>query len=886
MSVWSKIANVFRSSERRNAELDEEAESHIDEAIARGRSSSEARRAFGSPLLMRERSGDLRVVVWLDSLRADAIFGWRQLLKTKVTTAAAIMTLALALGSCASAFRLIDALLLRPLPIKNSGSLYSVIRQMDFGAVDGKTHYSDGWTYPLYQRMRANVADHAQVIATATDISDLTYTSAQESEKARVQYVSGSLFHAFRLKPAAGRLLDESDDREQSARPVAVLSYAYWSSRFDRNPSVVGRSFRLGNRIYEIIGVCEPPFTGTEPGFVSGIFVPISMHAGVNRTDSTWLEMFALLQPGIAPEPAREKLNAMSLAFEQERAKAFLGMSKQSIDAYLRQNLLLEPATAGRSVLQTMYRSSLMTLAVLVALVLLIACVNVANLMTAQAAARGREMALRVSIGAGRWRLVQLVLVQSAWLATLAGLLAAFFSWWSAPLVVRMISSRDANVQLDLGADWRVLGFGIVLILAVTLLFGLAPALTASGIKPASSLKGGETPNSKRRLMYGLIAAQVMFCILVLFVGSLFVATFDRLIHQYTGFSTDRLLVANLVTGQPEPDIYWSEVAEHVRNLPGIEAAALSSRPLLSGYSSNDAIAINGGPPSQEMAFFLNISPGFLGALRIPLIAGRDFRAGDAYPGTAIVSEAFVRKYFPNQSPVGKMFERADDDGSRLRLEIVGVTRDARYLGMREPIVPVVYIPFHRAAIQGAAQPITRGTLIVETSSADPLALAALLRQEVPKARPDFRVTRVETQLEINQTHTMRERVLATLALFFAMVALLLAAIGLYGVLDYSVLQRRREIGIRMAIGAPATNIARLVTMDALAAVTAGAAAGLAVGLASVRYVASLIYEVKATDPLMLAIPSLTILAAALLAALPAVIRAIRLDPVDMLRSE
>ena len=886
MSLWSRIANVFlgRSLSR---EIDEELQSHIAEAIEQGRDPAEARRAFGSPLRRREESRDIRLVAWLDALRADAVFGWRQLKKNKVTSAAAILSLALAIGACTSAFRLIDALLLRPLPVADPSRLYAVERQEIRLAWDGKQHIYDGWAYPAFRLMRAAVKDQAELIAVSgVNRTDVTYASGQEMEKAHVQYVSGWIFGSFGLQPVLGRLLTENDDREPGAHAYAVLSQDYWARRFSRDTKVIGRTFRMGNRLYEIVGVCAGPFTGTDTGFVTDIFVPTMMNSAVGRSDSTWHETLARLKPGVAVEPVRERLNAVSRAFEAERAKGFTGMSKQSIADWLEQKVLLEPAGAGFSAVQKYYRQPLAALAVLVALVLLITCANVANLMAAQAAARAREMALRVSIGAGRWRLVQLVLVESAWIGLLAAAAGALFAWWSAPFVVGMLNPSGDPVRLSLPADWRVLGFGLALTLGVTLLFGLAPALRASAVKPATTLKGGEDPHSRRRLMHVLIAVQVAFCFLVLYVTGLFVATFDRLSHEPTGFSAERLLTLETVTASPQPSVYWDQVAEHLRAVPGVETVALASRALLSGYSSNDAVAVDGGAPSEDMAYFLNISPGWIDAMKIRLIDGRDFRAGDTYPGVAIVSEAFAKRFFQGRNPVGRSFDRAGDDGGRLRLQIVGLVRDSRYLGMRGPILPVAYVPFRQVDDKGALRPTGRGTFIVRTASASPWALAAVLRREVTRARPEFRVSNMETQTEINQVHTVRERLLAMLALFFAGVALLLAGVGLYGVLDYSVLQRRREIGIRMAIGAQPGGIARLVTVEVFSMVLAGAFAGLALGMASARYIASLFYQVKPTDLDVLALPSLAILAAALLAALPAVIHAVRIDPVTALRAE
>ena len=884
MSFWSRIVNVIRG-ERLSREIDEELESHVEAAIQQGRDPAEARQALGSTLRHREESRDIKLIPWLDSIRADVVFGWRQLKKRKVTSAAVILSLGLAVGACTSAFRIIDALLLRPLPVAHPERLYALSREGI--SEDGKLDSYDSWAYPAFRLMRNAVKDQAELLAISyAERLDLSYKSDQEMEKACVQYVSGWMFNTFGLRPALGRLLVEDDDLKPNSHPYAVLSYAYWARRFGRDPRVIRRAFRIGDIVYEIVGVCEAPFTGTEPGTFTDIFVPTMMHPGVARSDWTWLRTLAQLKPGVVTGPVRTRLQITSRGFEEERAKAFASMSQESLQRFLDQKVLLEPAAAGASGMQQDYRRSLVALGVLVTLVLLIACANVANLLTAQAAARARELALRVSIGAGRWRLVQLVLVESAWLAFLAATIGALFAGWSAPFVVSMVSPPDNPVHLSLPADWRVLGFGLALTTIVMLLFSLAPALRASAVKPVSALKGGEDPQSRRRLMHALIAAQVAFCFLVLFVAGLFVTTFEKLSRQPTGFTAERLLTLDAVAQRAEPPVYWDQMAERLRTVPGVETVALAGWPLLSGGSWNNAIAVNGGPPGKDRAYFLKISPGWVDAMRVAFINGRDFRASDTDPGVAIVSEAFAKRYFQGNNPVGSLFETVTDEGGRTRYQIVGLVRDARYRSLRDPIQPVAYFPFHSVDANGSLQAIHEATFIVRTSSPNPLALASALRQEVPRAQPELRVRNIRTQLEINQSHTVRERLLARLAFFFAIVALALAGVGVFGVLDYSVLQRRREIGIRIALGAPVSHVARGVVVGVLVMVFLGGLSGFVLGLASVRYIATLLYQVRATDLLMLALPWLTVVAAALLAALPPVIRAVRIDPVKMLRTE
>jgi putative ABC transport system permease protein len=877
MSLWSRIANTFRGS-RVDREIDEELASHFAEGIREGRDPAEVRQAFGSALQIREASRDLRFIAWLESLRVDAIFGWRQLMKRKVTSTAAILSLALAIGACASAFRLIDALLLRPLPVADPGNLYVLLRH-GLGFADGKPRTSDSYEYPLFRQMRAAVQGNAELIAAGySDRVDLTYGTDLEVEQARRQYVSGAMFPSLGLRPALGRLFTGNDDLTLGAHPVAVMSYDYWKRRFAQDPNVIGRRLRVGNdlsQLFEIVGVAGERFTGTEPGTVTDLFFPTMMNAMVENPGSAWLRIFVRLHPGAPPEPVRQRLAAVFRAWNEDRAKGFTGGSKQFINRFLGQSLLLEPAAAGASGMQQDYRLALVALSVLVALVLLIASANVANLMMAQAAARAREMALRLSIGAGRWRLVQLVLVESAWIAFLASAIGACFAWWAAPFVVGLVSSRDNPVRLILSADWRVIAFGVVLALAVTFLFGLGPALRASAIQPVTALRGGTDPHARRRLMHVLIAAQVAFCFIVQFVAGLFVGTFEKLANQPVGFSAERLLILNAVSPRPTPPVLWDQVADHLRSLPGVETVAMAAFPLLSGSTSNGFIAINGGTAEPGLVHFLTVSPGWIDAMKISLTDGRDLSTLDTYPGAAIVNATFAQRFFAVDRPVGKWFERLDADGKRIRLQVVGLIPDARYQDLREPITPTVYVPF---------QSRTRTSFIIRTSSHNPLALGSILRSEVRRARPEFRVGNVRTQLEINQAQTVRERLLAMLAFFFSAVALVLAGIGLYGVLDYGVLQRQREIGIRVAIGARAGDIARRVTAQVFGMVAVGAAVGLALAMLAVRYIEALLYQVKATDIQVLATPALAIVAAALLAAAPAVARAVRIDPVAMLR--
>src|SRR5450432_1013910 len=350
MPLWSRIANVLRG-DGLSREIDEELESHIEEAVRQGRDPAEARRAFGSALRRREESRDIRLIPWLDSLRADAVFGWRQLMKKKATSGAAILSLALAIGACTSAFRLIDALLLRPLPVAAPERLY-VVAFENFGGADGKLTTYDSCSFPMFRLMRAAVEHQAELVAVSyAERIDLTYGSDQEMEKANRQFVSGWMFPTLGLRPALGRLLTESDDLKPGSHPVAVLSYDYWTRRFGQDSKAIGRTVRMGDGLYEIVGVTGERFTGTETGTVTDVFIPMMMKnpATLASSNNFWLRTLVQLKPGVAPEPVHERLRATFRALQQERAKGFAGIPKRQLDQFYAEKLLLEPASSGRS---------------------------------------------------------------------------------------------------------------------------------------------------------------------------------------------------------------------------------------------------------------------------------------------------------------------------------------------------------------------------------------------------------------------------------------------------------------------------------------------------------------------------------------------------------
>lgn len=894
--ILARIGALFtrrQDEERLREELEEHLAMLTEHNLRSGVSPAEARRQaalkFGPVEATKEAYRDRRGLPWLSALASDLVFGWRQLNKHRVASAAATLSLALAIGAATAAFRLVDAVFLRTLPLAEPERLSFLA--FTFVDREGRPDYRDDFDYPTFRRYRETVSDRADLmVAGLIARQDVAFGAGDETEKSYRQYVSGNLFAIFGLQPALGRLLMPYDDLTPGAHPVAVLSYNYWTSRFGRDPGIIGKTFRMRNDRFEVVGIAPKGFTGTEPGEVTDIFIPAMMNAeAIHSPGWSWFRIWVRPKQGVSLEQVRQPLQAVFTQDHRERLNAFHSdTSRQVIEAFLREKVLLLPAAAGASGLQKEYARPLLILSFLVALVLLVACTNVANLLTAQAAARAREMALRVSIGAGRRHLVQLVLVESALLAVGASALGTLFAAWAAPLVTAMLRVPGDPVRLVLETGWRELAFSAALASLVTFLFGLPPALRASAVQPINALKGTDDPYSRRRLMNGLLVAQIAFCVLVLFVAGLFLKTFQRLSNRPLGFTAERLLIMDTsASGKEQPAAeVWMQAADLLRNTPGVQSVSLSGWALLTGNRWTGAVHLPGRAVETRPPYFLDVAPRFFETMQIRLIDGREFRSGDVpprlsgtkqpLPGVGIVNEAFARTYFNGENPMGRSVNVRQSKDLSAPMEIVGYVGDAAYRNLREPVPPTVYVPMAQRG---------NGAFLVRTSG-DPRALAPTLRREVSRARSDFRVRTVETQNAFVQWHLVRERLLATLSLFFAVVTLVLAAVGLYGVLNYSVMRQRREIGIRMALGARPAHVLRRLTIDIGGMLCLGSAAGLAGGLASGRFIESLLYEVRATDFGMIVAPIVTLACVAVVAALPPAIRAARIDPAQALRSD
>jgi predicted permease len=894
MSWLSRLTNAIRP-DRLDAELEDELRFHMEaraeEAVRRGatpeQAAREARLRLGNPLRTRETSRDAKLMPWLESLLQDVRFGLRMLRKDGTVTAAALASLALAMGAALAAFALVDALLLRPLPV------YQPERLIRLTTTDERDpHETQTFNYPLFERCRQATRGQLDLFAMTNQYPEaVVFAKSQgREEKVRLQYASGNALPSLGIRPALGRILTQSDDLRPGAHPVAVVSYNFWMRRFGGDPAVLGQWFTVGTRQFQIVGVTEKGFTGIEPGKGTDLWVPMMMWdlpGDLSDASSYWFGVLGRLQPGVTAEAASPALQAIYANFLRERAAEFPADAPRGlVDSYRRGRLHVRPAPNGPSRLREAFARPLWILAVVAGLLLLIACSNLANLFTARALAREREMALRISIGAGRARLMRQLLVEGALLAAAGSALGAAFASVAAPAIVNLLSTTDSPAYLDLRLDWRMLAFLLSACTAATLLFALLPALRASGVSPNDALKSGGGQSARAGALRPMLAAQVAFSFVVLFVGGLLLMSFRQLTYVDLGFSQKGVLLVQLASTDPNPssDAQFAPAArvaalqfvDRIRDLPGVRNAGLCEFTFFSGSWMTKSIRIAGRAPDDDGVPAVPVSPGFLDTMGVRLLEGRPFAPSDiaSTPSVVLVNQAFARHYYPGQDPLGKRFTFAGRDKG-LPQDIIGMVRDVRLQSVRDPAPPAIFVPLRRLG----------GMLAVRTDG-DPWKVVPLVQRQIRAFGHSLRDGDVTLQSALVDDALLRERLLALLAGFFALAALALVGVGLYGVLGYSVVRRTKEIGIRMALGARQSSVVRLVMREIAAAATVGLATGLVLGHLLARPVESLLYEVKPGDFRSLALPLALLLAAAVLASLRPAWRAARVEPSVALRNE
>jgi predicted permease len=834
-------------------------------------------------------------------------FALRGLRRAPVFTAVAVLSIALGIGANTAIFTLLDQVLLRLLPVKDPRELVLLTSR---GRHYGNNRGGNALSYPMYTDFR----DHNQVFSGmfCRYALPLSVTANGRTERAVGELVSGTYFPMLGVGAAVGRTITPDDDKVEGGHPVAVLSFDYWKTRFASDPAIVGKNIIVNNYSMTVIGVSQEGFHGVDLGSAPQIHVPIMMKPqmtpqwnDLKNRRSRWVNAFGRLSPGMTLTQAKAALQPFfhSMLEQEVQESAFRTASSYTRQEFLKSWIDVLPAAQGRSPLRNQLTRPLWVLMAIVALVLIIACGNVANLLIARAAARQKEIALRLALGAGRAQVIGQLLVESALLAVLGGVAGLALATWMAGVLLRFLPGDAGTIFLSPSPDLRILGFNFAIAFVTGLLFGLAPALQATRPDVAPTLKdqAGSVMGGGNQVAFrkALIVAQVTFSLLLLIGAGLFIRSLRNLKTLDPGFRTENLIsfsVDPILSGysKERSKLFYRQLRESMPGLPGVKFAAFSAVGLLEGNEWDSSISIEGyaAKPGEDMNPYCNaVSPGYFATMGIPLTLGRDFSTQDetgAPPDpklnqsgyrVAIANEKFVKHYFGDSNPIGRHIGFGGDPGTKTPMEIIGVVKDAKYTSMRDEVPRQLFFPYLQGGQTGEI------TMYVRTT-AQPSQMYQAIRGDVRRLDanlPVFKLRTVEQQMDQS---LLNERLIAILSTFFGLLATALAIIGLYGVMAYTVNRRTREIGIRIALGAASGNVVWLVMREVLALVAIGAAIGLPVAWGLSRLIQTQLYGITPNDPETLALATLSLAAVACAAGYIPALRASRVDPMAALRYE
>ncbi|MFI4945326.1 MAG: ABC transporter permease, partial [Burkholderiales bacterium] len=866
----------------------------VSDFVASGLEEAEARRRarleFGGLEATKEDCRDARGTRLVDDFLQDLRYGWRSLRRTPAFTLVAIGSLALGIGANTAIFTLVDALILRTLPVREPGRLV----RLEGGS----------WTNPIWEEIRAR---QHQLFAGAAACADTRFdlASGGEADFAHGLFASGGFFEVVGVPPILGRTLSAADDRRGGGAdgPAAVISHGFWQRRFGGSADAVGRSLKLNGVPFTIVGVTPRGFTGPMAGKSFDVAVPIGMvdrlqnygdRAWLDDRSTWWLDIVARLEPGQSVAAATQALRGVQPQIREATLPA--NWRPQDLGKYLRERpFTLKPAATGLSEIRGRFERPLWTVMAVVGLVLLIACANIASLLLARANARRQELGARLALGASRRRLMRQLLTESLLLAVPGALAGLLLAQWGTQGLLGLIATREGIVSLDVSLHWRVLLFTAAVTIATALLSGIVPALRAGRLSPRDAIQqqgrgvAGAGPKAVGR---PLVVAQVALSLVLLFAAGLFLRTFARLSTRDLGLRQDAVLLVDLdaqrsAAGRSgDQAALFARAREAVSALPGVAHAGVSAIAPVSGAAWNERCEIVGAEAISEpeqVAWFNAVSPGWFGTYGTPLVEGRDLDERDlsGAPAVAIVNQAFARRFTAGASPIGRTLQREGPPLTQVPpVEIVGVVKDAVYRSLRETIEPTVYLPLAQLA---AAESRPWATLAVKSAGQPPAALATSVTAALQQVDPRLSLTYWVFADRIRSS-VLQERIVALLSTIFGGVATLLAGIGLYGVTSYAVSRRRTEIGVRMALGADAGGVVRLVLRGAAGLLATGVAIGIVASLLAAGLVGSLLYGLEPRDPLTLAVATGVLVVVGLLAAgLPAR-RASRIDPAEVLR--
>lgn len=891
-------------------DLEEEMRHHLALSAEQRGSDAAAQRQFGNLTQLKEESRAMWSWTYLEQFLQDLRYGVRTMAARPLFTTMAIVSLALGIGANTAIFSFMNAILLRTLPVQNPSELVvfhwrmkgnsrnSVIHGMTGSSFrDGGGRVSPNFPYAAFETLRDSPNTLSTVFAYATAWR-INLVARKQADFAEGQYVSGGFYSGLGVRPAIGRLLGAEDDRS-GGPPVTVLSYAYWQRRFNSDPSALGESILINNNPFTIVGVSSPEFLGVNPGARPEVYIPL--HAVTllsTRPEDTerrnffdrnfyWVEIMGRLQPGVSRVQAERVLAerfrqyaASTAANDKERAEF--------------PALWLEDGAGGLDSLRRQYSKPLFVLMSMVGVILTIACANIASLLLARATARRREIAIRLSIGAGRMRVVRQLLTESVLMSLLGGILGLFVAIWGIRWLTWLLANGKENFTLHATLNWQVLLFTFALAIATGALFGLAPALQSTRVDLTGALKEARASEARSRsrkfgLQHVLVTAQIGLSLLLVVAAGLFVRTLSNLHSVNVGFNQQNLLLFSLdarQAGYKQAALtrFYADLLGKFRQIPGASSVGLSQYSLLSGYWNSQQLRIPGvqPPPGEELDTCVMVSdPGFLPTIQVPIVLGRGLEERDmASPRVAVATEAFVKKFFPRENPVGRRIALGRNN-SPADIEIIGVARASLYNSVKEKETPpLLYVPYTQNV-----DSLNRVFFQIRAAG-DPLSMVPTVREIVRSQSTSVPLADVKTQVAQIDQLISDERTFGQLCSGFAVLALVIACVGLYGTIAYMVARRTSEIGIRMALGAKRGPIVWLVLREVVLVAISGVAVGLLAAWGTTRFVESYLFGLKQYDPVVMIAAVIVLLAATAIAGFAPAWRAARIDPLVALRHE
>jgi predicted permease len=891
MRWWAGLLRRGRQETQLDKELRDHIERQVADHVATGLSEAEARRRaqleFGGLAQVKELCRDVRGTRWLEDLAQDIRYGARVFRRNPSFTGAAIFSMALGIGASTAIFTLVDATMLKPLPVKEPERLVELLNNT------GNNPPGNAFSYQALVHLQ----EHAKTVEIiASHESDFfVAVEGSPSELGKGQYVTGNYFPVLGVSATYGRTIAPSDDRS-SASSVVVLSHAYWHRRFGGDPSAIGRTVRLDDHAFTVVGVAPSSFSGLVVARDVDLWVPLSAEPLLRRVSrmvepgNNWLQIAGRIRSGKRVEEARAELAGLYYAAVIEPKLA--GARDAEARARFKQwSAVVMSARTGLAAPRQQYGEPLTVLFTISGLVLLIACVNVANLLLARASSRRHEMAVRLSLGARRGRVLRQLLTESVLLSLAGAVLGVGLAYAACGYLVGFFATTRTPIALDVGPDVRVLTFAALIALMTGVLFGLAPAWRAIALgTPATSLQNRVTGRRNRQgLTRALVGVQVALSVVMLFCGGLFLRSLHNIRSVDKGFDSSGVLIANTDASRARLDAHrlralYRDIVDRLAALPGVKAASVSMLTPTWGGGNEGMIAVVGGNPLQQKGEVSvnRVSPGYFATTGTPIHTGRDFSWQDTADGpkVAIINQKLSRQYFGTDSAIGQRFTLRGDT-----LEIVGVVGDAKYYGLRSAIPATVYVHWMQQRDDLLEENVRLSQIAIRTDT-PPLAFAAAVRDLLRGTTPLMAITNVRTFEQQVDSSIARDRVLSIVSGFFASLGLLLAAIGLYGLMAYTVARRTSEIGIRMALGAERLQIAGMVAREALAVTLGGIVVGMGVALLLSRALATLLFGLTPADSTTAAAVAAVMVATALMAAYFPSRRATRINPTQALRVE